>query len=104
MTLPEVNQKLLEIAQVYPPKVRALQQAELQFNLRFWHLFLHSGMGTIGAKEAEANTICNEEGLLEPVQLLRADVKALYHEKDCFLAIAANLRAAQVGQEGPTGV
>ena len=99
MTLPEVNEKLARIAEEYPRKLKQLQEAEITFNLRFWDLLLHSGMGTIGAKEAEANLTCNQEGLLEPLQILRADVKGLYHEKDCFTEIARNLRAIQVGQE-----
>lgn len=99
MTLLEINQELLKIAEVYPQKSRELREAELRFNLRFWHLLLNSRLGTIAAKEAEANMICNEEGLLEPLQILRADVKALYHRKDCFIEVARNLRALRVGQE-----
>jgi hypothetical protein len=99
MTLFDVNTKLTELAVALPTKIREMQEAELKYNLRFWHLLLSSGMGTIGAKEAEANVICNNEGLLEPVQILRADVRALYHEKDCYLAIAANLRSGQVGEQ-----
>lgn len=92
MTIEEINQKLEELAIAYPAKLRELRVAEHAYNLRFWGLILHSGMGTIAAKEAEANLVCQNENLLEPVQTLKADVRALYHEKDCYLAIAANLR------------
>ncbi len=100
MTLPDVSRKLFELSEAYSEKIRELRQAELAFNRRFWHLLLVSGMGTIVAKEAEANTICNEEGLLEPLQILRAEVKALYYEKDCYIEIAKNLRAIEVGRGG----
>lgn len=95
MTLLEVNQKLEEIAVDYASKIRELREAELRYNLRFYDLLLHSGMGTIVAKEAEANTVCHEEGLLEPVQTLRAEVKSLYYEKDCYIEIGKNLRTIQ---------
>lgn len=99
MTLAEINIKLEVLLHTYPQKLKELQEAELKYNLRYWDLFLKSGMGTVGAKEAEANLACNTEGLLEPLQILRADVKALYHKKDFYLEIARNLRAMQVGQE-----
>ena len=92
MNLADVTKKLEEITAMYSQKIRELQKAELAYNLRFWHLVLHSGLGTITAKEAEANTVCNEEGLLEPVQVLRADIKALYYEKDCYIELSKNIR------------
>lgn len=103
MELPELNQKLGEIAIAYSQKIKELQEAELKYNLRFWDLVLRSGMGTIAAKEAEANTICNEEGLLEPLQILRADIKALYNQKDCYIEISKNTRALLVGQGNREG-
>ena len=97
MTLQEVNQELEKIAKELFEKVKAHQAAEYNYNIRFWDLLIHSGMGTVAAKEAEANLTCKEEGLLEPLQELRGEVRGLYHMKDCYIAIAANLRAMQVG-------
>ena len=98
MNLIELNEKLEVISEEYPQKIRQLQEAEMKYNLRFWDLLLHSGMGNQASREAEASLVCQEEGLLEPLQILRADVKALYHQKDCFQEISRNLRALQVGQ------
>ena len=100
MRLEEVSTKLQELAETYTQKVRELQKAELAYNLRYWSLFVNSGMGTVGAKEAAANLTCQEEGLLEPLQILRADMKVLQYERECYLAIASNLRVIQVRQEG----
>lgn len=95
MDLVQINNKLEELAKTYSQKARELRQLEYAYNLRFWNLILHSGMGTIAAKEAEANTICHEEGLLEPLQELKADMKALYYEKDCYIAMGSNLRVLE---------
>lgn len=97
-----VFQRIEEIASELPQKIRELQKADLAYNLRFWDLILHSGMGTIAAKEAEANLTCNEEGLLEPVQMLRADVRALYHEKDCYIVLAKGLKG-EIGAQPQFG-
>ena len=99
MTLENINIQLEDLITEYPKKIKELQEAELKYNLRFWDLLLHSGMGTIATKEAESNLICKEEGLLEPVQILRADVKSLYHKKDFLLEISRNLRFLLVGQD-----
>ena len=99
MRLEETNTKLQQLAETYAQRVRELQKAELAYNLRYWHLFVNSGMGTVGAKEAAANLTCQEEGLLEPLQILRADMKALQYERECYVAIASNLRVLQVRRE-----
>ena len=99
MTLQEATQSLEELSQKLPQKIKEHQQADTAYMLRFYELTLKSGMGTIVAKEAEANVICNEEGLLQPVQVLRADVKALYSQKDLLIELSRNLRALEYGQE-----
>lgn len=99
MNLTEVNDKLLEIAVQLPAKLQDQREAEARYNLRFYDLMLKSGMGNQEKRDAEANLVCQEEGLLEPVQVLRADVRSLYHMKDCFISIASNLRAMQVREE-----
>ena len=93
MNLTEVNGKLLEIANTLERLIPQLSKAELAYDLRFYDLLLHSGLGTIAAKEAEAKLTCQQEGLLEPVQNMKGDVRLLYHQKDCYIEISRNLRA-----------
>lgn len=99
MDLNKINQALGELSVELPKKVRELSEAEYQYERRFADLVVHSGMGTALLKESEAKTALDAEGLWEPLIMLRGEVRALYHEKDCMLAIGANLRAMQVGQE-----
>ena len=95
MTLVECNDRLETLSRELNETIIAHGKAAQKYHLRFWDLLLHSGMGTIAAKEAEANKICHEEGILEPLEILRADVKALLNEKECLLSIAANLRVLE---------
>lgn len=98
MNLIEVSYKLEVIAQQLTLKIPQLQEADAKFQLRFADLVLHSAGGTIAAREAEANLTCEQEGLLSPLYDLKGDVRALYHQKDCYIAIAANLRAMLRGE------
>lgn len=81
-----------ELIKVLPPKIKELQQAEYVYARRHAALFMQSGMGTIVAKEAEATSICDEEGLYNPLVDARGDLKGLYNEKDMLLCLSANLR------------
>ena len=99
MTLSECNDTLIAIAKQLKETIISHNQAERKYHLRFWDLLLHSGMGTIVAKEAEANLVCQEEGLLEPLQILRADLRALLNEKECYIEISRNLRVLTFGEE-----
>lgn len=96
MTLTELNSKLLLLSKSYGEKIELLQKAELAFNLRFSYLIIHSARANQASREAEANLVCQEEGLLEPVQILKADVKKLYFDKECYIELSKNMRILQV--------
>lgn len=99
MTLSQVTEALEVLSIQLPRKIHEHQQADTAYMLRFYELTLKSGMGTIAAKEAEANLTCDQEGLLQPVQVLRADVKAFYAQRDLLIELSRNLRALEYGQE-----
>lgn len=94
-TLQEINERLEKIIPEIATTTIALRKLEIVYNLRFWDLILHSGMGNQAAREAEANLTCETEGLLEPLQLMKADLRALLNEKECLIAISANLRVLE---------
>ncbi len=98
VNITEANLILEQIADELPAKILELVKVQQKYDLRFWDLILHSGMGNQAAREAEANLVCQEEGLLVPVQNLKGEVKALYNKKDCYTEIARNLRVLQVGR------
>jgi hypothetical protein len=87
-----------ELIKVLPVKLKELQVAEYNYDRRYNSLFLQSGMGTIVAKEAEAKSVCDEEGLFSPLADLRGELKALYIEKDLLTEMSRNLRTISEGR------
>lgn len=107
MTLVEINKRLLELAVEIPMKIKEVRAVETEYQLRFWELMLRSAMGNQDKREAEANMICNEENLYEPVLDLKADLRGLFNEKDLLLAISANLRVMEhhdYSEDGQPGI
>jgi len=99
MNLEDVNKKLAEIAEELPAKIKEFQRIEYDYEMRYFWLFAHSMASNLAGREAEAKLTCKEEGLIEPLQNIRGDVRGLYHKKDCYIAIGSNLRALQIVTE-----
>ncbi len=99
MNLQEINQRLLELIKVLPPKIKELQKAEYLYARRHAALILQPESGaTIVARDAYATSVCDEEGLYSPLADLRGDVKGLYSEKDLLIEMSRNLRTLRGGE------
>lgn len=96
MNLEDVNKKLEEIAEELPAKIKEFNKAEYDYEMRFAWVYAHSMASNMPGRDAEAKLTCNQEGLIEPLQNIRGDVRALYVKKDIYTAIGSNLRAIQV--------
>lgn len=92
MNLELINNRLLEIKGELAQAIRELKEAEYVYNKRFFYLLIHSAMGNIGAREAEANLVCDEEGLWKPFLDKKTDVRTLSHEKEILLEVAKSIR------------
>ena len=92
MTLEEINNRLLEIKEELVQAIRELKEVEYVFNKRYYYLLLHSPMGNIQAREAEANLTCDSEGLWKPFLDKKTDVRTLSHEKEILLEVTKNIR------------
>lgn len=98
MTLEETNAALLALEKEITAKQAELGKVQLQYDIRYHNLIMHSGMGTALLKEAEAKTIMVEEGLYEKHAMLLVDMKTLWNRKDILLEYSKNLRAILHGQ------
>ena len=92
MTLEEVNQELLRISDALTASLPVLREAEARYNRIFYDSILRSGMGNAQSREAEANLVCEQEGVLQPFVDVKTEVRTLINQKECIIEIAKNIR------------
>lgn len=92
MTLEEINKQLLDIAEQLKQKLPLLSFAESAYQKKFFYYLLHSVGANAQLREAEARTICQTDGLVEPFEELKIEVRTLLHQKEILIEVAKNMR------------
>lgn len=102
MNLAQVTEELSQVMELLSQKIIELRELEYKYDIRYYDLLLHSHGANAPAREAEAVSTLEMEGLYEPVTVARGDVKALFVRKDCLIEISKNLRSLEM-TENPRG-
>lgn len=91
-----LNDKIEELTKAFTVVTKNFYKAELAYKNRYYELLIQSMLGTAAKREAEANLVCKEEGLLEPVYNLRGELRALQMELTSYIEISKALRNSGV--------
>lgn len=92
-----VTNELAVVSEELDGLTEKLARAQLAYDLRFARLLLESSYGNQPARDAGARIVCNEEGLVEPLENYKFEARRLLTRRETLIVISQNIRSLSMG-------
>jgi hypothetical protein len=92
MDLKKISKELDVISKELAKWLPVLKEAEFTYNKVYFKSLLESGLGNKETREAAAWQTCEAEGVLQPFEEAKIEVRTLLNRKECLIEIAKNTR------------
>lgn len=74
-----------------------LALSQMKYDTRFARVLIDAPYSNQSARDAHARLVCDEEGLIEPLENYKFQARRLLTERETLIAMSANLRSLLVG-------